>query len=282
MDTAPITITELAIYPVKSLRGIKVESAKLTPQGLEWDRHWMLIDEDGKFITQRKYPQLVLIHTRITSDSLVLSKEGVEDCIIPLAYPNSENTKTATIWKEHCEVVFEREEVHQWFQKAAGINTTVYCVRKKQGAKRSQTKPQLLGEHTHTLFADAAPYLIANINSLAALNAVLEKNGNANVPMENFRPNIVIDGLPAFAEHGIKNLSSDHYQLKHCYPCQRCGMITVDIESGTTNAKQEPFITLMSLNTMPDQDKAPAFGENAILLAGENKIIRVGETLRKS
>ena len=274
-----INIKNLWLYPVKSLRGFQVKSATLTPLGFQWDRHWMLIDENGKFLTQRKIPDMVLIHTRLTGTHLILSKENMEDYHLPLAYPKENTARAASIWKDTCNVVFEEEGVNNWLKKALDTDKPIFMVRMKKETQRTQSKAHLLGEKTRTLFADAAPFLVTNTASLSMINNQLANKGGSAVSMEQFRPNIVIEGLNAFEEHSVKELRHNNYTLKHCYPCQRCIMTTIDVESAIVHPEQEPFMSLMKINTMPDNDKAPAFGENAILTNGEGKSIKVGDLL---
>lgn len=274
-----ITITDLWLYPVKSLRGYRVKSATLTSLGFEWDRHWMLIDEKGRFLTQRKNPKMVFITTALTDSHLVLSKQGMQDCTVPLRYPKTSSGKTASIWKDSCEVIFEDDTVNTWLQDALETTEKLFLVRMKKGTQRTQSKAHLLGENTRTLFADAAPFLIANTASLDLINQILLTKGMEKVSMEQFRPNIIIDGIDAFEEHHIKRLKHTLYTLEHCYPCQRCIMPTINLTTAQAHTAQEPFMTLMGINTMPGDAKAPAFGENGILTKGENKSITVGDTL---
>lgn len=145
--------------------------------------------------------------------------------------------------------------------------------------KRPQSKPDLLGALTTTEFADAAPYLICNQASLKAVNQSLINNKLLPVSIEHFRPNIVIEGIQAFQEHTIASIEHEQYSLQHCYPCQRCIVPTIDIATGQRHPQQQPFSLISELNGMPDNPKAPAFGENAILLRGENKIIKIGDQL---
>ena len=274
-----ITISDLWLYPVKSLRGFQIPSATLTLQGLQWDRHWMLIDENGKFLTQRKIPQMVLVNTRLTDSELILSKQGIDDCHIPLAPPTNSESQIASIWKDSCEVIIEDATVNRWLQKALDWEKPIYLVRMKAGTQRTQSKGEQLGDDTHTYFADAAPFLITNVASLNALNQSLQAHKMTQASMEQFRPNIVLEGLAPFAEHTIGTLKHNQYELKHCYPCQRCIMPTIDLGTAIPHPKQEPFKRLMHLNTMPDNNKAPAFGENAILTKGAGLQIQLGDTL---
>ncbi len=278
-----VNITELYVFPVKSLRGIPINQGELTPTGLKWDRYWMVVKPDGGFITQRQFPQMVLIQTKLTDDSLILSKTGMDDLIIPFIQSiNSDSHFTAKIWKDNCQVNDEGKVASDWLTEAIGSSKPLRLVRMANQHKRPQSKPDLLGGTTHTFFADAAPYLVCNTSSLQALNDSLVEKDIRPVTIEHFRPNIVIEGLGAFDEHNINNLVHRSYQLKLCYPCQRCVIPTIDILSGTRHPQQQPFSLLAELNSMPDNKKAPAFGENGILESSENALIRVGDQLTAS
>lgn len=275
------SISHIAIYPVKSLRGFRVDSAILTPQGLAHDRQWMIINEDNRFVTQRKYAQMILIHTRIEAGQLILSKPSapeLSELKIDIDRIPDVDPVDVVIWKDTCQALDEGEAASQWLAEALDIPSKLRLVRIAP-MPRPQSKPHLLGENTHTLFADAAPFLVTNEASLSRLNEQLNNHDIDAVPMERFRPNIVLSGPDAFTEHQLSGLSHSDYQLKFCYPCQRCVMPTIDIESGTRHPKQQPFSLLAEINAMPDSPKAPAFGENAILISGQGKRICVGDTV---
>ncbi|MBX2808554.1 MAG: MOSC N-terminal beta barrel domain-containing protein [Cellvibrionaceae bacterium] len=275
------TISALFVFPVKSLAGSRLDSATLTPTGLQWDRHWMIINAAGRFISQRQQPHMVLIKTRITATELILSARGKHDLKIPLRFSgNSQQPIAATIWKDQCSVVDEGQQASDWLSSALNSPTPVRLVRMADQQTRPQSQPQRLGRNTHTHFADVAPYVICNQQSLNALNQALCKQQQPPVTLWRFRPNIVIDGPHAFAEHRINSLQHKHYQLQHCYPCQRCIVTTIDTDTGTVHRQQQPFTTLATLNTLPDKPKAPAFGENAILTTGAQQTIRCGDRVR--
>ncbi|MEO0442770.1 MAG: MOSC N-terminal beta barrel domain-containing protein [Pseudomonadota bacterium] len=277
-------VKQLFTYPVKSLRGIAVDRAELTEQGFRWDRHWMIINQNGRFISQRQFPKMVLIHTQLSDINLILSTAGLPDLVIPLDYPNDSPEEQATyskatIWKDHCEVVDQGQAAAEWLTRAIATPNTIRLVRMRQGSRRAQSKPEQLGADTHTLFADAAPFLITNTASLDALNGKMQTRGYDTVTMERFRPNIVIEGPQAFAEHQIQSLACANYRFKQCYPCQRCVIPTIDINSGIRHPQQQPFSIIAELNPMPDNPKAPAFGENAILASGSGHTMHIGDVL---
>lgn len=275
-------ISQLFIYPVKSLRGFSTKEATLTPQGLAYDRQWMIINEKNNFVTQRKYAQLVLIHTRIEGQQLILSLAN-QSVLAPLVINMDQTPSTdvieATIWKDTCLVIDEGADASQWLHKALGETTPPLRLVRMASTPRPQSQPELLGENTHTYFADAAPFLITNEASLDKVNKQLQTANHHPVPMENFRPNIVLTGIDAFTEHTIKHIHHPHYQFTHCYPCQRCVIPTIDITTGIRHPKQQPFSCIANINAMPNNPKAPAFGENAILQRGDQSTIHVGDVL---
>ena len=272
-----VSIKQLFLFPVKSLRGITLESAELTDQGFALDRHWMLVKPDGGFISQRQLPNMVLIHTAVSDNSLILSKSAMSDLHIPLEFNGQKETIKARVWKDHCQVWDEGIEASKWLTEALSSKHPLRLVRMADNCRRPQSKPELLGSDTHTLFADTAPYLICNQSSLDALNQSMQANNFAAISIENFRPNIVLGDIGAFTEHQIAHLESEHIKFTHCYPCQRCAIPTVNIETGQRHPQLQPFSLIADINSMPDNPKAPAFGENAILVNGQGEKIQLGD-----
>lgn len=288
-----ITITDLFIYPVKSLRGIRLERSALDIRGLADDRRWMIIDQQNRFVTQRTLPQLATLHTRLTATSLWLETTGGE-IEIPRTPATPDSTAggtpiTARIWNDDVQVLDEGDAVSQWLTHAVNHPTPLRLVR-LSNTPRPQSKPQYLGE-AHTVFADMAPLLITNQASLDSLNRALAAGSEAPVPMNRFRPNIVISGLNPFAEHRIARLRHVNFSLALAYPCERCIMTTVDQASGQKHPHMEPYRTLTQVNAMPAygdgkfhkpaNPKAPAFGENALLMNNGtgNATLLVGDRL---
>ena len=147
------------------------------------------------------------------------------------------------------------------------------------GFVRPQSQPEKLGKKTATHFADAAPFLVANESSLDVLNHELETRGHNTVPMNRFRPNIVVRGLAPFAEHEIAELSSENYRLGLCHPCERCVVTTIDQATGIKTPDRQPFRTLGEINPMPGTKRSPAFAQNAILKEGDGQAIALGDRL---
>ena len=187
----------------------------------------MVINDKNNYVTQRQLPEMVLIHTRIEENQLVLFKPSAPD-LAPLRIimdhtPNS-TPLTATIWGDKCEVIDEGQQARDWLAEALGrynLNSSLRLVR-MSNKPRPQRKPEVLGKQTHTHFADVAPFLVANEDSLAMVNQQLLQHQLSPVTMENFRPNIVLQGITAFTEHRSTGFTHDDYQFKHCFPCKRC------------------------------------------------------------
>jgi len=243
----------------------------------------MGINDKGSFVSQRQHPALATIAAAIEGETLVLSSpECADPCRVPLAESKSSPT-TAVIWRDECQVVDAGDEASAWLSRAMRASKPVRLVRMAPGTRRPQSQPQALGEDTHTHFADASPLLVINRASLQRLNERLAEGSKPVVSMDRFRPNVVIEGLDAFAEQRVSELveTQGRYSLKLCYPCERCAVITVEQRTGVMDREtREPFRTLVDLNPMPGNPKAPAFGMNAIVSSGIGENIEVGDSLR--
>jgi uncharacterized protein YcbX len=277
MDTETAKIETIYIYPIKSCAGIAVESATLNQFGLINDRKWMLIDDRGKMITQRTRPSMVKIQPSFEQGQLILKHPDIasihvqEDDII--------RRKDVNIWADTVAAEQVAPYVSTWLQQALNSPDPVHLVRFDHTQIRRPGQIDRFG-HTAKHFADAAPLLICNSDSLIALNALLTKRDIKAVDMRHFRPNIVVSGLKAFEEHAIRSLNLDQLRLELVDHCSRCVMITVDPETGEKRPKGTPFRELAELNAMPGQAKAPAFGVNTVLssdIGSEHHVIKIGQ-----
>jgi uncharacterized protein len=267
-----VTLTELFIYPVKSLKGVRLERSALDIRGLADDRRWMIIDADNRFVSQRSLHAMATLHTQLTDDALRI-RGPLGELRVTRAFAGRQPAFSARIWHDEVQVLDEGPLASQWLTDSLKHPTALRLVRLAD-QPRPQSKPQYLGQ-AHTVFADMAPLLVANQASLDALNRALRDKGETPVPMDRFRPNLVLQGLNAFAEHRIQQLRHADFQLHFAYPCERCVMTTVDQLTGQRHPGMEPYKTLTGVNAMPAygagahhkaaNPKAPAFGENAYL-----------------
>lgn len=279
-----IEVTGLFIYPVKGLRGIALEQAELTSQGLACDRHWMIVMPNGRMVTQRQKPQLATLRTELTGDSLIISLAEQQplhpSLTVPLQNPVLERIPV-TVWRDQFTALDEGAEASDWLTRVLDSSYPLRLVRMADNVKRPQSKPDLLGTQTSTRFADAAPFLVTNEDSLADLNQNLEIAQLDRVPMERFRPNITIKGLAPYGEYCRDCLVeiSGRYSIGLCYPSERCVVVNTDQQTGAVDKEgQQPLNTLKQMNTAPGYDGA-FFGQNAMLQQGEQQVIRIGDTL---
>ena len=274
-----LVVTGLFIYPVKSMRGIAVSEAQLTTKGLCNDRRWMVIRSNSRFVTQREMPNLARVHTRLTDKGVVLSMQDHGSITIPTDGVNGDPIESK-VWHDAVETIDQGEEISRWLTRSLGSESPLRLVAMKPGFTRPLHKADLIGRDTTTHFADAAPFLVANQASLEKLNAELEANQLCAVPMDRFRPNIVVKGLEPFAEHKVTEIASDIYQLGFRYPCERCVVTTINQETGEKDPHWQPYKTLATINPIPGKDKAPAFAVNAVLTNGDRERIATGDEIR--
>jgi uncharacterized protein len=274
-------VTQIYFYPVKSMRCIPLETATLTIRGLEFDRNWMVVTEDGTFITQRDLPALATLRTEISGEELRFTGGGGSTFTVSL-HGNGGHEIVTEVWGDRCEAVDEGDDVSEWLTKQLGMfkQKALRLVKFKENFRREVEEDFLKGESAHTAFADGYPFLVTAEESLSMLNDRLVSTGAYPVTMDRFRPNIVIKGLEPFQENAIGRLitadGSIEFGLRK--PCRRCKVTTVDQESGTIAEPKEPLRTLSRMNTVPGHHGA-YFGQNATLLAGHGMEIRRGDVL---
>jgi len=258
-------VIDLYIYPIKSCRGIQLSQAEVTPKGLLWDREMMLVDGKGKFITQREYPQLATVSVTITEDNFSLKTS--QDCLT--FQPNFTGEKRAVqIWESQTIAIDQGDEIAEWFEKILDIPCRL--LRQSPDYLRP-ANPQYAGnDHTPVSFADGYPILLTNTASLEDLNKRLLEP----VPMNRFRPNIVISSDRAFSESSWQKITIAEISYALVKPCSRCIITTTDQETGMRNSQMEPLKTLSSFRSFPG---GIMFGENVI--PEKTGTIKVGDPI---
>ncbi|MDR5897952.1 MOSC N-terminal beta barrel domain-containing protein [Halomonas vilamensis] len=267
-------IDQLYCYPVKSLKGIALNQAPVFTHGLAWDRRWMWVDQHQRFVTQRQLPTLATIDVALTDEALVLSHPNVAPCYVPLALPTG-NLRVVKVWNDDCKALPESDDVSRWLvaalgEAAAGLTLMRFATE--------FARPVEAGA-AHTYFADGYPFLITNTASLEALNEALIAKGLMPVPMNRFRPNIVVRHTAAWEEDRWQRMIADEVEFTLRKPCQRCKITTIDQHTAAIVETAQPLQTLLELNTQP-RLKGAYFGQNATLSAGEGKTLRVGDALQ--
>jgi uncharacterized protein len=276
-------ITQLAIYPVKSLRGIVLDQAELTERGLAFDRRWMIVDSNGDFVTQREVSALATITVELGEQHLTLRHETLPAFSLALAEPKG-GARTVRVFRSYCEALDEGDEVAAWLASVPGLEVVegLRLMRFPESGRR-EVPADYLAEaekgHVHVAFSDEYPLLIAHQASLDALNAQLEQKGESRVPMTRFRPNVVVEGSDEpFAERDWRTLQGPEYRLGLRKPCKRCKIVTQDQLTGIAPSVKEPLRTLVTMDTQPGW-KGAYFGQNAVVEEGVGVVLRVGDVL---
>jgi len=273
------TLTELNLYPIKSCAGIALREATLTEAGLMsehiYDREWMVVDADGIFMTQREHPKMALITPRIKAETLELRAPGMLRLEIPLGLPDPEDAQVldVRVWDDTVKAFDCDETTAAWFTAFLGLPCRL--VRFHVDAKRFADTVWTGGVEAPTLFSDGYPVLVISQASLADLNDKLTAQGRDALPMNRFRPSLVIDGVEAFEEDYMASLRLGNATLKPVKPCPRCPIPSVDQNTGARGP--DPLDILQSYRANPKLDGAITFGMNAIVLSGEGEVLRVGQ-----
>lgn len=281
-------ISEINIYPVKSLKGFSVESAVVEKRGLQYDRRWMLTDRDGMFFTQREFPKMALIDVTVNGDSLVLSAPATEPLIVSHGADNDfVGGQKVTVWGAVCDALLYSSEVNEWLSDY--LETDCQLVYMPDDSFRDVSEKFNHGGEIVS-FADGFPVLVIGEASLADLNEKLAGKMPAvqSVPMNRFRPNIVVSGSEAFAEDRWDRLRVGEAVFRGTKPCARCVMTTVDQARGEFDGK-DPLKTLstyrMAKDVIPDVYESLGMNPTAVLfgqnLVGESigATVRVGDAV---
>lgn len=274
-------LTELNFYPIKSCAGISLREATFTPAGLMvdhiYDREWMVVDGNGRFLTQREFPGMALIRPRLRLDTLEVRAPGMLPLHIPLDLPppEMEITVEVQVWNDKVLAYDCDETTAVWFSNAIG--TPCRLVRFHPSARRMANPKWTDGAEVPTLFSDGYPYLVCSEESLADLNEKLVKAGRDPLPMDRFRPNVVIRGVGAFEEDSAATISAGEVSLRPVKPCPRCPIPAIDQQTGMVGP--DPLDILQTYRVNERIGGGIAFGMNSMLASGEDKVLRVGQEL---
>ncbi len=248
-----LKVSELFIYPIKSLGGISLQSAEVTDRGLKHDRRWLLIDEHNCFFTQRDFPRMTLLRTKIIDNILQISDKNnsTNKIEIPIGEFTDEELQVR-IWDDTVTANVVGTKINKWFSDFLGINCKLVYMP-------DETKREVSKEHAKeneiVSFADGYPFLIIGQSALDDLNRRLTNP----VPITNFRPNIVFTGGDAFEEDNWSEIRIGEMTFFAVKPCARCVITTIDQE--TAAKKKEPLATLSAYRR---KGSKILFGENLI------------------
>lgn len=267
-------LSALHIYPVKSCRGLSVPTAEIDELGCVGDRRFLVVDATGKFLTQRALPRMALIETALSPGRLTLSANGAGSISVPTSSDPSAPLRTVSIWKheglqaEDCGPV-----ATAWLSEFLG--PVCHLVRIGERFSRPVLKSAARPGDLFT-FADAVPFLVVSEASLARLNDRIQENQDEPVPMNRFRPNIVVHGCEAFAEDGWNRLRIGGVVFRSAGPSVRCLVTTTDQLTGVRG--QEPLKTLAAFRRVPASPGNVIFGVN-LIHETKRGTLRVGATV---
>lgn len=282
-------ISEVNIYPVKSLKGISLSESKVERRGLRFDRRWMLTDLDGTFFTQRETPKMATITVEVTGDGLRATSENHGEMAIP-GEPDRGLRQNVTVWQSEVPGEVYVGEVSEWFSEVLGRKCQLVIM--PEGSER-HVSPQFDTGNDIVSFADGYPLLLLGEPSVKDLNdRLLEKYHDDEyaehlpLPMNRFRPNVVVHGSEAFEEGGWAKIRIGEAVFRVPKPCARCVMTTIDQARGEFDGK-EPLQTMASyrlakqvhpetFESLGQTATAVLFGEN-LIPENPGGVIRVGD-----
>lgn len=255
-------VAELWIYPVKSCAGIALQKTALKATGLAWDRHWMVVDAQGEFLTQRSHPRMAWIQPELGPEHLVLRFPGLEPLRIALQATGP--VRQVRVWSDHVSAWDMGAEAAHWLGRALGADGAL--VRFDPAAPRHTSGRWTDGQVAPLHFADGYPLLVLSQAAVDDLNQRLQAAGHAGVDARRFRPNIVIAGLEAHDEDRVDGLDVLHargLRLRMAKPCTRCPIPDIDPDTA------EPGTAVGDAIRAYRQDGrvggAITFGMNAVL-----------------
>ena len=268
-----VRLSGLFLYPVKSLRGVAAASAEVDSIGIVGDRRFMVVDEQGGFLTQRTQPRMATVKATLSQNGLELSAEGRGCVPVPFEEPGGAGRplRKVSIWKD--EGLFSEDcgdGPATWLAEVLGVPCRLVRIGRQfsrpilpeKMPDAMKVSPSGLGMHHSANFADAYPFLIIGKASLDDLNQRLISIGEPPLPMDRFRPNLVITGSPPFAEDTWKRIRIGSIVFCAAGPCRRCVVTTTDQWTGDRGA--EPLRTLATYRRDPARPTYVNFGQNLI------------------
>lgn len=272
------TVSGLFVHPVKSCAGVALREARLMDTGLDLDRAWMVVDAEGRFVTQREQPRMALVRPQIKVLEVVLRAPGM--LALHLGINEVEKPARVQVWGDALDAWDMGDVAGQWFSDFLG-RPGLRLARFDPEVTRLASK-QWTGEVDAPIeFADGFPLLVVGEASLAELNQRLAAAGHAAVGIERFRPNIVLAGLQAHDEDRLHELriatAEGEVVLRLVKPCPRCPIPNVDPATGETSP--EVLAALSSYRANALLGGAITFGLNCVIVQGAGATLRVGDAV---
>ena len=258
-------ITQLHVYPIKSLGGIALSKATLSPRGILHDRRWMLTTPNGHFITQRTHPTLAQFRLQFQPNGLLVQHPNANTSIlVPFELPPHRPIIDVIIFKDNCEATVAAEEINEWFSRVIG-EEVLLVYQHDQSIRPLKNHPGY-----EVSFSDGQQFLFIGEASLAQLNTRFE----APFPMNRFRPNIVFSGGSPHVEDHWRHIKIQEAELEYTKLCGRCKVVTID--QSTAIVGKEPLRTLATYRT---EGKKVFFGSQFKWLSSTYNTIAVGDQI---
>jgi len=259
-----LRLTGLHVYPIKSAGGLSPAEWEVDGFGFRHDRRWMVVDANGVMLSQRSHPRLALVRPSLGDDALRIGAVGMPTLELPLR-PSGAVTTTVVVWKDACSAVWVGEPAARWFSDLLDADCSLVYM---PDATVRPADPTYAPDGTRVSFADAFPFLLISEESLADLNRRLDRP----LPMNRFRPNLVIAGGEAYGEDAMRAFRIGPVGFRVVKPCGRCVVTTTD--QATAERGLEPLRTLA---TYRRRDGNVLFGQN-VVHDGTGRL-RLGEPL---
>ena len=274
MSDVSVRLAALNVYPVKSCAGVALDESLLVETGLEFDRQWMLVDERGRFVTQRELPRMALVRPTLRHGEMVLRAPGM--LALHVALDAVESACRVRVWKDDVAAYDMGDLAAQWFGDFLGQR--VRLVRFDPEQKRLSNPRWTGGLEAQNAFSDGYPLLVIAQASLDELNRRLAAADAPAATMERLRPNLVLDGLDAHGEDALENVAFDTpdgpVRLRMAKPCSRCPIPDVDPQTGVPGHALGDAMAAYRADTR--LDGAITFGMYAVVVEGIERVLRVG------
>ena len=283
-------VSGLFVYPVKSCRGIAVDHAVVTERGLAHDREWRVVvppagaaSDPARFVTQREHPRLALVGTQVSDHRLALSAPDRADLVVDFGHEGRGGAPgQAVVWRDTVAAIDQGDAAAEWL--SSWVGTSLRLLRFDPSFRRYCNRTYAGDSGAHTAFADGYPLLVIGTASLADLNKRLLRRGSDALPMNRFRPNLVIDGLDAYDEDHLsaieigpaRGATGEVLRLRMVKPCVRCEITTTDQDTAAVG--DEPLATLASYRIDSKLDGV-TFGINAIVERGAGTRLERGASV---
>ena len=268
-------VTGLYVYPIKSCKGVFLKNLHITSRGPKWDRNWILIDSDGKFISQRNFPSLSQIEVEIKEEQLRFGNSEVGHYQIDFEAQSSALKQHFKIWEKECYGVEADLRASEWFSSFLRTKCKLISSFESNFDSFSRLSSEKRMHRAKLVYADGYPLLLISEESLNHLNEQLVNSKLPSVTMERFRPNVVVRGLDAHGEDNLGNFKIGNLNMSAVKDCARCVIVNVN----PNNGEMSPF-TLKMLSKYRKKDGGILFGQNVVHL--EEGVINIGDQLVKS